>query len=441
MNSPRQGIKNIPFICAQHGLKHVVITPGSRNAPLIISFNQCDDIICLSITDERSAGYFALGIAQASGNPVALVCTSGTAALNFGPAIAEAYYQNLPLVVFTADRPPEWIDQADGQTIRQTEVFKNHVKQSIVLPVETSGEADRWYHNRLVSQAIDMACRLPQGPVHINVPLREPLYTKLPPVSEDIRIIKTFSSRIDIPDDEMQSLLLKWKQAKKKLIIAGFGMPGKKLAQLLGKINKDKSVTIIAENLSNLSDDTFIDAPERFFATVNDDKKENYRPDLLITFAGSVVSKRLKQFLRIHKPAEHWNISPCPAYTDTYQSLAVNIRIHPELFFGKIVTGHLLNTSSFDYKGQFIQLEKKIRSKHHSFLKQVPFSDLKAYEQILEVLPSGSGLHLANSTPVRYVQLFKTRPDIHYFSNRGTSGIDGCVSTAAGASYASGNPT
>lgn len=441
MNSPRQGIRNIPFICAQHGLKQVVITPGSRNAPLIISFNLDHDITCLSITDERSAGYFALGISQATGNPVGLVCTSGTAALNFGPAIAEAFYQNLPLVIFTADRPPEWIDQADGQTIRQTDVFKNHVKQSFVLPVETSDESDLWYHDRLVSQAVDLANQSPQGPVHINVPLREPLYTKLPPPSDDIKTIKTITATADIPDDELNALLVKWKQAEKKLIIAGFGMPDKKLSQILDKLNKDKSVVIIAENISNLTDDAFVDTPERLFAAINDNEKINFRPDLLITIANAVVSKRMKQFLRQHKPAEHWNLSPCPTYTDTYQSLTQNINIHPELFFDKIVSNHLSNDASFDYKGMFIQKEKEILLKHNAFLKQVPFSDLKAYEQILEAMPSGTGLHLANSTPVRYVQLFKTRPDLHYRSNRGTSGIDGCISTAAGSCYASGNPT
>ena len=441
MNSPRQGIRNIPFICAQHGLKQVVITPGSRNAPLIISFNQDHEITCLSITDERSAGYFALGISQATGNPVGLVCTSGTAALNFGPAITEAFYQNLPLVVFTADRPPEWIDQADGQTIRQTDVFKNHVKHSFVLPVETSDESDLWYHDRLVSQAVDLACQSPQGPVHINVPLREPLYSKLPPLSDDIKTIKTITAVADIPNDELNNLLLKWKQAEKKLIVAGFGMPDKKLAQILGELNKDKSVVVIAENISNLIDEAFVDSPERLFAAINDNEKTNFRPDLLITIANAVVSKRMKQFLRQHKPAEHWNLSPWPTYTDTYQSLTQNINIHPELFFDKIVSNHLSNAASFDYKGMFVQKEKEILLKHNAFLKQIPFSDLKAYEQILEAMPSGTGLHLANSTPVRYVQLFKTRPDIQYRSNRGTSGIDGCVSTAAGSCYASGNPT
>jgi 2-succinyl-5-enolpyruvyl-6-hydroxy-3-cyclohexene-1-carboxylate synthase len=441
MNSPRQGIGNIPSVCAQHGLKQVVITPGSRNAPLIISFNQNDDITCLSITDERSAGYFALGMAQATGNPVGLVCTSGTAALNFSPATAEAFYQNLPLVVFTADRPPEWIDQADGQTIRQTDIFRNHIKQSFVLPVETSGEADLWYHNRLVSQAVDLACHSPKGPVHINVPLREPLYTKLPPADDNTRIVRTISAEPDIPEDEFNSLLQKWRQAEKKLIIAGFGTPDKKLIRLLGEISKDKSVVIIAENLSNLADEAFINAPERFFAAVDDDDKKYLRPDLLVTFANSVVSKRIKQFLREHKPAEHWNLAPWSTYTDTYQSLTLNINIPPGLFFGKLIASHLSDTPTLDYKGMFMQKEKAIRSKHIALLKKVPFSDLKAYEYIMKLLPSGTSLHLANSTPVRYAQLFETRSDIKYYGNRGTSGIDGCVSTAAGSAYASGSPT
>ncbi len=441
MNSPRQGIRNIPFICAQHGLKQVVITPGSRNAPLIISFNRNHDITCLSITDERSAGYFALGIAQATGKPVGLVCTSGTAALNFTPAIAEAFYQNLPLVIFTADRPPEWIDQADGQTIRQAEVFRNHVKHGVVLPVETSEEADLWYHDRLVSQAVDIACKHPQGPVHINVPLREPLYTKLPPPRDEIKILKTLASAPDITDDELSTVLTKWQKARKKLIIAGFGMPGEKLGNLLGKINQDKSVVIIAENLSNLADEKFICSPERFFAGLSIEEKENFRPDLLITFANAVVSKKMKQFLRIYKPAEHWHLSPWPAYTDTYQSLTLNISIRPDLFFEKVVKRKLADSKAYDYKGRFFEKEQEIRAAHDTYLKNAAFSDLKAFEQILTKMPSGTNLHLANSTPVRYAQLFATRPDIRYYSNRGTSGIDGCVSAAAGSSYATGNPT
>ena len=153
----RQGIKNIPEICTQLGVKNVIIAPGSRNAPLIFAFTAQHNINCLSITDERSAAYFALGMSQQSGEPIALVCTSGTAVLNFAPAIAEAYYQNIPLIVFTADRPSEMIDQADGQTLRQNNIFSNYIKAAFELPVDTEKKQDLLFSDRLVSQAIDTA--------------------------------------------------------------------------------------------------------------------------------------------------------------------------------------------------------------------------------------------------------------------------------------------
>ena len=179
INHFRQGIKNIPEICARHGVKKVIIAPGSRNAPLIFAFTAQTELECLSMTDERSAAYFALGIALQSAEPVALVCTSGTAVLNFAPAISEAYYQNLPLLVFTADRPAEMIDQADGQTLRQTNIYANYIKASFDLPVDSMLDVDLQFSDRQVSQAIETAVSYPQGPVQINVPMREPIYSAL----------------------------------------------------------------------------------------------------------------------------------------------------------------------------------------------------------------------------------------------------------------------
>ena len=194
MNHFRQGIKNIPEICFQQGVRKVIIAPGSRNAPLILAFTAHPGLECLSMTDERSAAYFAVGITQHSGEPVALVCTSGTAVLNFAPAIAEACYQNLPLIVFTADRPAESIDQADGQTMRQANIYANYIKTSVELPVETILTADLIFSDRQVSQAIDIALTTPCGPVQLNVPLREPIYTALPEHHSDPKIIKTIAS-------------------------------------------------------------------------------------------------------------------------------------------------------------------------------------------------------------------------------------------------------
>lgn len=441
MSHPRQGIKDIPTICSQLGVKQVVITPGSRNAPLIMSFNQEKNITCLSMTDERSAAYFALGIAQVSGNPVGLVCTSGTAALNFGPAIAEAYYQNLPLIVFTADRPPELVDQADGQTIRQTEVFRNHVKGSFILPTETAAEADLWYSNRLISEAIGLALQTPSGPVHINVPLREPLYTKLPELSDVTGIIKTTTTQIDIPDNEFDILFSRWQKYERKLIVAGFGQPDNKLLAVLRKIANNKSVIVIAENLSNLCDEKFICSPERFFASIAEDEKPGFKPELLITIGNSVVTKRMRQFFRTYKPDEHWNIAPWFTFTDTYQCLTLNIQTNPEYFFNKILSEKIPAGSKSEYADLFHKKESQVQKKHDEYLFNAPFSDLQVFEQVLSFLPSGTNLHLSNSTPVRYAQLFKTRADIQYFGNRGTSGIDGCVSTASGSAWVSGKPT
>jgi len=204
-NSNRRGISNIPYICKELGIKHVVLCPGSRNAPLIMAFGRQEGFYLHSITDERSAGYFAIGISQAMRQPVVVVCTSGTAVLNLAPAVAEAFYQNIPLIVLTADRPMELIDQGDGQTIHQRNIFGHHVKFSTELPIETSHETDLWHSNRLVAQAIVSATEYPQAPVHINIPLREPLYTPLPPPTNP-KIIHTSSKINQLPENELKTL-------------------------------------------------------------------------------------------------------------------------------------------------------------------------------------------------------------------------------------------
>ena len=436
MGSPRQGIKDMPSICARLGMKHVIIAPGSRNAPLIISFTHNKEIIPLSIVDERSAGYFAIGIAQSCLRPVGIVCTSGTAALNFMPAVAEAFYQNLPLIVFTADRPPEWIDQADGQTIRQKDVFRNHVKQSFELPVETALDIDLWYNNRIVSQAIDLAMQPPRGPVHINVPLREPLYESLPPGNSNLQIIQTTSLIDGIAENALQKFRDKWKASPKKMIIAGFRHDSDALNEILAKLIVQQDVVILAENLSNLNNPDFIYAPERLFAALNEDEKEAFRPDLLITIGNSIVSKRIKQYLRKYRPAEHWHVDKGNAYIDTFQSLKANIKSDPEDFFSLLLSEKKSSAKNSGYKDLFMKKEEKIQKKHDQFLEHVPFSDLKAFEAILNKVPEESNLHLSNSTAVRYAQFFRSRSGIKYFGNRGTSGIDGCISTAAGMSFA-----
>lgn len=432
-NNARQGIRNLPEICHRHGLTKAVICPGSRNAPLIISFTQHPHINCISITDERSAGYFALGMSQLNADPVAVVCTSGTAVLNLAPSVAEAYYQNLPLVIFTADRPKEWIDQADGQTIRQSDIFRNYIKQSFELPLETVHTDDLWHFNRAVSQALDTAKSYPSGPVHINVPLREPLYVPLPENFNIPAITQSTPVVSSMQPDQLMTFADKWKHAKKKLVLFGILRKNEQLQKLAVELSKSEDTLVIAENLSNIAGNRIIYAPEPLIASLTDKDKLHFKPDLVITVGEGIISKRLKQYLRATKPAEHWHLGQA-AYTDTYKSLSAVIHADPVTFLSNMLN----QTPVPENEPNTIQNKNvRLRQLHQEFVSQCGLCDLRVMDKILSSIPENSIIHLANSTPVRYAQLSPSRELITYFANRGTSGIDGCISTAAGSAYQS----
>ena len=429
----RQGIKNIPEICALHGIRKIVIAPGSRNAPLIFAFTTQPELECLSITDERSAAYFALGMAQQTGEAVALVCTSGTAVLNFAPAIAEAYYQNLPLLVFTADRPDEMIDQADGQTIRQSNIFSNYSKASFVLPVDTTLAVDLNYCDRQVSQAIDTALSYPQGPVHINVPLREPIYAALPETHTFPKIIKTLASEAFPTKESLERLQKSWTSLEKKMIVFGVSPKNETLNELANMLANEPDVVVVGENLSNISGEKIICRPEAFFASLSSEKKAEYKPDLLITIGHSVICKQLKLYLREFHAAAQWQFELSLPYIDTYKCLDVIIpgsacEVLERMPFGKAESNY---SELFQHQNQIIARG------HDAFVENAPLSDMSAVTQLLRLAPANTALHLANSTSVRWTQLFQTRNDLTYYCNRGTSGIDGSLSTAAGFAYAS----
>ena len=435
MPSKRQGVSEIPYICEAHGISHAVISPGSRNAPLILAFVSHPEINCVSITDERSAGYYALGMAQQIKKPVALICTSGTAMANYAPALTEAFYLKIPLLVISADRPPEWIDQNDGQTIQQNYFFSNVVKKNFIAPVETEKEEDLWYFRRIINEAIGISMTDNHGPVHINVPLREPLYDPLPEITDVPNTITVLPGNSELKDDQWQEIKQKWNSFSKKLVVCGFSSErNPELENFLATITGKNEAVVIAENLSNLSSKSFIYSPERFVASLDNEKQANFQPDLLITTGGAVLSKRLKKYLREFSPKEHWHVDENEMFVDTYQSLRQNIKVKPVYFFRNIAGS---GTENEDYNEFSKLINKQTVDKHIEFLSQAEFADLKAYELVFNKLPSDCNLHLANSTPVRYSQLFTNRPDINYFSNRGTSGIDGCVSTAAGAAMVS----
>lgn len=434
MPSARQGVAELPYICNAYGINHVVISSGSRCAPLVLSFTSHRLFRCISIADERSAAFYALGMAQQLQKPVALICTSGTAVANYAPALAEAFYLKIPLVVLTADRPAEWIDQNDGQTIRQFEIFRNVVKKSFQVPVETEKDEDLWNFRRTLNEAISTSILDNPGPVHVNIPLREPLYNTLPDVINDPRIVELTNGEKNLTEEKWEKLVNNWKKFSRKLVVCGLSHTKNiEVQNLLNIMVTASEAVVIAENLSNLNGEGFIDTPDRFMASLNHTERDEFQPDLLITLGGSIISKKLKKYLRQYQPIEHWHIDENIQLVDTFQSLSQSIGVQPELFFSKVIGQGVPNS---EYSNLVNQKRSVNNSNHSQFIDNAELSDLTVWDVVINSLPSNINLHLANSTPIRYSQLFHSRSNISYFSNRGTSGIDGCVSTAAGAATA-----
>ncbi|MBK9760456.1 MAG: 2-succinyl-5-enolpyruvyl-6-hydroxy-3-cyclohexene-1-carboxylic-acid synthase [Flavobacteriales bacterium] len=417
-------------LCAAKGVHHAVISPGSRSAPLVIAFNAHQDITCLQVIDERSAAFFALGMAQQLHAPVALICTSGSAILNFGPAIAEAFYQRVPLLVITADRPEEWVDQGEGQAIRQKDVLALHVKRSIQLPRNSSDDLSRWHCGRLINEAIDSTLLPVPGPVHVNVPFAEPLYGTTGMVGGSRLIAPVMTESFILPD-HARWLVHQLSTSLKVMVIAGQGVWSEGLKKQLQVFASLPQVTVHTEAMSNLDDPSLITCSHRAIEGVTEKNESDLKPDLLITFGGAIVGKRVKSLLRKWKPEQHWNVDLGQRHFDTYQSLTHDIAVSPEVFFAQI-TGSLKGNDSI-YHEAWKMVDERVRGLHNRLIGAAPFCDLTVFNTLNDRIPGDSDVHVANSTPARYVQLFDRVRAHRWFGNRGTSGIDGCTSTAVGA--------
>lgn len=434
-----KGVKELIDICWAKGMEYVIVSPGSRNAPLSISFAKDQRIRSLVIVDERSAAYFALGITQQTRKPVGLVCTSGTALLNYGPAVAEAYYQRLPLVVISADRPTEWIDQDDSQAIPQPDVFKGFVKDSYQLPLDANNPDDCWYLNRMVNEALSKAQSGRLGPVHINFPLREPLYGVKQYPDMDERVIRKVSSVDELSSDSIEMLAKTFNSTKKILILAGLLHQQPELNQLLSQLAKQPNVLVMTESVANMHDDSFLPCIDRMICSIKEDEVKDFQPDLLINFGGPLVSKMIKTFLRDNRPKEHWFVGKEDHFIDTFKNLTSHIDVSPIAFFKQLLP--LITDIESEYSNLWNERDAVVGMLHKDYLEDLQWSDMKAFEKILNAIPEGGNLQLANSSVVRYVQLFTSSDKLVYNSNRGTSGIDGCTSTAAGAALVNGKTT
>ncbi len=316
--------QTIVQFCAAKNIQHIVISPGSRNAPLTKGFTADPFFITYSIVDERPAAFFALGIAQQIKQPVALVCTSGSALLNYYPAIAEAFYSDIPLVVLSADRMPHRIDIGDGQTIRQTQVFEPHLEAAAYLTPDVSHatatllkhpgqgllpknasqkevekrQAEIQIENeQQINQVLNTALQN-KGPVHLNIPFKEPLYTTTNCPLELQHLSPP--TKTEQPIDFIP-FFKRWQQTKKKMILIGVLPPDSLSNEIIAFLAADPSLTVLTETTSNLSHYTFLSSIDRFIAPLEGDAKDltEYKTELLLTLGGMVVSKKSRLFYAV----------------------------------------------------------------------------------------------------------------------------------------------
>ena len=393
MLSDKQSVLQLAALLHAHGVRHAVLCPGSRNAPIIHTLLECGLFTCHRVTDERSAAFVALGLAQHEGAPAAVVCTSGTALLNMHPAVAEAFYQKLPLVVVSADRPAAWIGQQDGQTLPQPGVFGTLVRCSVNVP-EISDDTTAWHANRLINEAL-LACRhRVAGPVHINMPVSEPLYhfsvPQLPPV-------RTVARGASVPPVPARTMLV-------------FG-------QLHAPLNPPPGYPCIAENLSNTPGIRRVDE------LVCDPSLPV--PELVVTIGGHILSKKLKEYLRAHR-VEHWHVCPDGEVVDTFCTLTRVLEM-PHADFLRA----LPPCADAAFGDAWRRAEDALPA---------PDAEcdlaLAATRALLECVQPGDTLQLGNSSAVRLAQQFPLPQGVAVRCNRGTSGIEGSLSTAVGCAAA-----
>lgn len=408
------------------GIKHCIVCSGSRNAPLIMAFSRFKKIKCYSQVDERSAAFKALGMSTVLNQPVAIVCTSGTAVLNFYPAIAEAFYRQIPIVVITADRPSDMIDKWDGQTIRQNNVFNSHILASYSVSENCSNqEMESLYHS--IHSELNKELK---GPIHINIHLNEPLYShaesnfNYPEINLKTINSETNSNSLQILDDTDFS------RFKNILILNGEDSKYSKL-EGLNRIVVNKKAVVLNDIISNKIEYNSIENWENIFLNKGIEYN-SIKPDLLITTGKMILNKTLKTLLKSNPDYTHWHVCENDYYPDPFNSKPIVIKCDLDGFFLYLNTK--IKSSNISYIQSFDKLSKisfnKIKENNKS-----QYTEWNILENILPQLTLDSVLHLSNSMSVRYVAyLSNLIPNgTEIYSNRATSGIDGCSSTAVGA--------
>jgi len=423
--------QSITDLCFKKNIKNIVISPGSRNAPLTLGFNLNPYFKTYSVVDERAAAFFALGIAQQVKFPVVLVCTSGSALLNYYPAISEAYYSNIPLVILSADRPERLLNIGDGQTINQKNVFDKNIGYS-----ENLNQNDNYYLNLFglrdnnqdkINKALNFSIEK-QTPVHINIPFSEPLYEITNSLS--VNTINKLPGLNNQNIKNISSFRNKWQNSIKKIILIGVSSPEILCKKSIDLLASDSSLLVLTENTSNVYHPSFCNKIDQLIAPLTNKELKEFRPEILITIGGMIISKKIKAIFRDNKPKEHWHIGIHDA-NDTFFCLTKHFKTIPNNIISKLYEN--FNDNGTDYHNKWDLIISKRKEKHKKYLSELIYCDFKVFDYVLKSIPSNSMLQVSNSSAIRYTQLFDIDSSINVFCNRGTSGIDGSTSTAIGA--------
>ena len=433
---------------ARAGVRHVCISPGSRSAPLALAIANQKTLKSWTHVDERSGAFFALGLARALGEPVALVCTSGTAAANFFPAVVEARSAGVPLIVLTADRPPELRDVGAAQTIDQNRLYGAHAKWfvEVALP-EATPEMIR-YARALAGRAVARAIESPSGPVHLNFPFREPL---VPRPGSNLRIVegrrdgrpwvKVTRSRRVIDDEAARSLASRVARSERPIIVCG-PQTDSELAVPLSSLARVMGAPVLADPLSQVrwgshDRNCVIDRYDAFLR--HDPTAAALAPDLIVRMGGTPTSKALLQFLE-RQPSAPLIVIAESQWPDPSLLAEEMVRADPAATCAQLA-GIIPETSDRDaeWLGRWLDADRIARNG----LDQYACTLAEAFEgtalaDVAGVLPDGATLFVSSSMPVRDLDAFASgdKRNLRVLSNRGANGIDGVVSTALGAAAA-----
>ncbi|MEK4825486.1 2-succinyl-5-enolpyruvyl-6-hydroxy-3-cyclohexene-1-carboxylic-acid synthase [Niallia sp. FSL W8-0951] len=427
----------------KNGVEHAVISPGSRSTPISLLLAEEEDIKLHVHIDERSAAFFALGIAKASKKPTVLVCTSGTAAANYFPAIVEAKISRIPLIVLTADRPHELRDVGAPQAIDQLDLYGKHVKWFMEMSTPDNSPGMIRYAKTVGARAVAMAKQHPSGPVHVNIPLREPLIPDLNNLeryrSEDqeTRTIQIKTGEFTIHDSYFHDLAasLEAEEERKGIIICGeidkedFSLKILQLAEKTG-------FPIIADPLSQLRSksadkDVVIDTYDTFLR--NERIKSLLKPDIVIRFGSMPISKPLTIFLRENEKAKQIVIDGGSGYRDPNQ-LTTEMVYCEEGYFCEQLSSFVSPCSINHYLNKWIEINEKTKKELTKIAEIKEMSEAKLFHCLGEMIPNKAVLFVGNSMPIRDLDTFfhKQKKQVTIIANRGANGIDGTISTALG---------